>query len=118
MKVRRLRETARFPAGALWVAADQPHFEIAVQMLEPEAPDSLLKWGFLSTVVERKEYIAPAVLEPLVQKMLEDPKTRAEWEAALADGGLRQEPARPLDLVVPAHRTIGTTSWAGCRRFG
>lgn len=92
VEVRRLGETVRFPAGALWIPADQPHFEVAVQMLEPEAPDSLLEWGLLSTIFERKEYISPAVLEPLVQKMLGDPKTRAEWQAALADEAFAKNP--------------------------
>ncbi len=92
VKVRLLREKVSFPAGALWVAADQPHFEIAVQILEPEAPDSLLNWGLLSTIFERKEYIAASVLEPLVVKMLENPGTRAEWEAALADEAFAKNP--------------------------
>ena len=84
-KVARAVERRRVPAGALWVPADQPDFEVAVQLLEPEAPDSLLAWGLLSTVFEGKEYIEPRVLEGLAAEMLKDPKTAADWQAALQD---------------------------------
>lgn len=81
----RAAETRKIPAGALWIPADQPDFEVAVQLLEPEAPDSLLSWGLLSTVFEQKEYADQRVLEGLAAKMLEDPKIAAEWQAALKD---------------------------------
>jgi len=75
-------ETLVFPRGSLWIPADQPHFEIAVQLLEPEAPDSLLRWGFLDSVFERKEYIGSAELEDLIGEMLKDPETVHQWETA------------------------------------
>jgi hypothetical protein len=81
----RAKERRSIPAGTLWVPADQPDFEVAVQLLEPEAPDSLLSWGLLSSVFESKEYIDPRVLEGLAAEMLKDPKTAAEWQAALQD---------------------------------
>lgn len=83
--VARAAERRHVPAGALWVPADQPDFEVAVQLLEPEAPDSLLSWGYLSSVFEGKEYIDPRVLDGLAAEMLKDPKTAAEWQAALLD---------------------------------
>jgi hypothetical protein len=78
--------------GALWIPADQPDFEVAVQLFEPEAPDSLVSWGLLSSVLELKEYIDPRVLEPLVEAMLEDPDTRAVWEAAVQDEAFATDP--------------------------
>ena len=81
----RQSETRTVPAGALWVPADQPDFEIAVQLLEPEAADSLFSWGHLSSVVERKEYIGAGELDDLAREMLGDPDTRAAWEARLED---------------------------------
>jgi hypothetical protein len=83
--VERRTEKRRLPAGTLWIPADQPDFEVAVQLLEPEAPDSLLAWGLLSTVFEQKEYIDFRVLEGLVQEMVKDQKTKAAWEEALKD---------------------------------
>jgi hypothetical protein len=84
-KIERTAERRRIPAGSLWVPADQPDFEVAVQLLEPDAVDSLLSWGLLSSIFEGKEYIDPRVLEGLVTKMLEDPKIAAEWRTALQD---------------------------------
>jgi zinc carboxypeptidase len=85
VEVTRRLEKRRVPAGSLWIPADQPDFEVAANLLEPEAPDSLLSWGLLSSVLERKEYIDLPVLEDLVKEMLKDPKTATEWEAALED---------------------------------
>jgi hypothetical protein len=84
-EVQRQTEHREVPAGSLWIPADQPDFEVAVQLFEPEAPDSLLSWGLLATVFERREYIGMRELEELARRMLDDPATRREWEAALGD---------------------------------
>jgi hypothetical protein len=84
-EVERGLERRSFPAGTLWIPANQPDFEVAAQLLEPEAPDSLLSWGLLSIVLERKEYIGSNELDKLVVKLLEDPQIAAEWKAALED---------------------------------
>jgi hypothetical protein len=84
----RATERVTMPAGSIWVAADQPDFEVAVQLLEPEAPDSLFAWGMLSTVLERKEYIDVRGLEVLARELLADParpELAAAWRRALAD---------------------------------
>ena len=81
----RAKERRQVPAGALWVPADQPDFEVAVQLLEPDAPDSLAAWGILSSVFERKEYIEPRVLEAWAEERLRDPETATAWEEALRD---------------------------------
>jgi Zinc carboxypeptidase len=91
-RVERRAEAVAMPAGALWVPADQPDFQVAVQLLEPEAPDSLFAWGMLSTVLERKEYIEPRVLEGLARDLLADPAVAAEWRAALADPAFAADP--------------------------
>jgi len=85
-EVARAAERVTVSAGALWVPADQPDFEVAVQLLEPEAPDSLFAWGLLSTALERKEYIDSGVLEGLAhERLAADPALAAEWAAALED---------------------------------
>jgi hypothetical protein len=85
VEVERRTEVRSLPAGTLWIPADQPDFEVAAHLLEPDAPDSLVSWGLLSLVMERKEYIDPRVLEDLARAMLEDPATADEWERALED---------------------------------
>ena len=79
------RQTERrtIPEGALWIPADQPDFEIAVQLLEPEAPDSLVRWGLLNSVFERKEYIGLDTLEALARDLVSDPEIQQAWEQAL-----------------------------------
>ena len=84
-EVSRQTERRSVPAGSLWIPADQPNFEIAVQLFEPEASDSLVRWGAVSSLFERKIYIGTDVLEGLAREMLADDVIRREWEAALDD---------------------------------
>ena len=84
-EVSRQTERRTVPAGAVWVPANQPDFEVAVQLFEPEAPDSLLRWGVLNTVFERKEYIGAQQLAELADEMLADEDVRAAWETSLED---------------------------------
>jgi hypothetical protein len=89
-QVTRQRERREIPANSLWIPADQPAFEIAVQLFEPEAPDSLVRWGALSSVFERKIYVGLDVLEGLAREMLEDPEVQDAWQAAIADESFAQ----------------------------
>ena len=91
--VTRAAELRRVPAGTLWVPADQPNFELAAQMLEPEGPDSLLRWGLLHSVFERKEYIGTAKLERLSTAMLAEPEVEAAWAQALEDPEFTNNPS-------------------------
>ncbi len=84
-KVTREEATRTVPAGTLYVPADQPGFEVAARLLEPESPDSLFAWGFLGTVTERKEYVDERVLEDFARAALRDPAVAEAWRAALED---------------------------------
>ena len=83
--VARASERRTLPAGTLWVPADQPDFAVAVQLLEPEAPDSVLSWGLVSSLFEGKEYIDSGALELFARRALADPEVAAQWGRALAD---------------------------------
>ena len=85
-------ESRTVPAGTLWIPADQPDFEVAVQLLEPESPDSMVAWGLLSIVTERKEYIEPRHLERLAREMLDDENIAAAWNRALEDAVFAADP--------------------------
>jgi len=92
-EVTRTPEKRTIPAGALWVPADQPDFEVAVQLLEPDAADSLLSWGLLSTVFEQKEYMEPRVLEAwAAEKLKTDRQAAAAWNEALQDEKFAADP--------------------------
>jgi hypothetical protein len=82
--VKQVMETT-FPAGSFRVSTDQAKGELLVLMLEPQAPDSFLQWGFFLEIFTRTEYAEAYVLEPLAQKMLEnDAMLRNRFEQKLA----------------------------------
>jgi hypothetical protein len=84
--VERRAERRPVPVGALWVPAEQPGFEVAIQLLEPEAPDSLFAWGFLDAVLERKEWVPVRVLDRFAsERLAADATLRQAWEEALRD---------------------------------
>jgi hypothetical protein len=74
------------PAGSVIVPLDQRTANVAINLLEPQAPDSLLHWGFLNTIFETKEYGEPRVVEKLAREMLaKDPALHAEFQRKLLD---------------------------------
>ena len=76
----------QFAPGAVLVPLDQRAANVAVHLLEPGAPDSLLHWGFLNTIFEQKEGGDARVLEKLARDMLaRDPALKTEFEARLKD---------------------------------
>jgi len=83
--VTRQKEDREIPAGSLWIPADQPDFRVAVQLFEPEAADSLLRWGELSSIFEMKTYIGLDRLEELATEMIIDDRVRGQWETVLED---------------------------------
>jgi len=77
-------ERRTYPAGSVIVRLDQPDAKVAVHLLEPEAPDSLVSWGFFNAIFEQKEYVEHYVAETLAREMLDaDPKLREEFENRL-----------------------------------
>ncbi len=94
------RRVEEFQAGTLVVPLDQPRARVIVNLLEPDAPDSLVRWGFFNTIFERKEYFEPYILEPIARRMLAaDPGLRAEFEDRLKnDQAFAQDPSQRLDF--------------------
>ncbi len=75
------KEDREFPAGSVVVPLDQPGARVAIHLLEPEAPDSLVAWGFFNAIFEQKEYAEGYVLEKMAREMMDgDPKLRKEFE--------------------------------------
>jgi hypothetical protein len=87
-----------FAAGAVVVPLDQPLANVAANLLEPQASDSLLRWGFLDAIFEQKESPDARVAEKLARDMLaKDPSLKAEFEAKLAsDAVFAQSPEARL----------------------
>ncbi len=75
-----------YPAGSAVVQLNQRLSKVAIQWLEPGAPDSAMAWGFFDPIFEQKEYGEPYVVEKLAAKMLAaDALLKADFEAKLQD---------------------------------
>jgi hypothetical protein len=86
-EVRPVKERVSVPAGAWWVPMKQRRARLILAMLEPQAPDSLARWGLMNSVFETGfgggvgEYLS----EPIARRMMADnPELRKQFEAKLA----------------------------------
>ncbi|QEE24052.1 peptidase M14 [Rhodanobacter glycinis] len=78
--------TVTLAPGSVIVPMDQRAANVAIELLEPQAPDSLLHWGYLNAIFEAKEYGEPRVLEKLAREMIaKNPALKAEFEKKLHD---------------------------------
>jgi hypothetical protein len=93
-------ETREFVAGTVVVPLAQKRAKVAVHLLEPDAPDSLIAWGFFNAIFEQKEYAESYVMEPIARKMLEnDPELKREFEEKLsADEEFAKSPGARLNF--------------------
>jgi len=78
--------TETMPTGSLRVPYDQPRGLLAAALLEAEAPDSLLAWGFFPEMLEKTtsgmdRYIAAAMADAMLAG---DPELRQEFDKKLA----------------------------------
>lgn len=73
-------EKVEVEAGTLIVYTNQRQLRVIVNLLEPEAPDSFVNWGFFNAFFERKEYAEAYVMEPYAKQMLKDnPQLRSDF---------------------------------------
>ena len=88
------------PAGSVIVPLDQPAANVAIALLEPEAPDSMLLWGYLDAIFEAKEFGEPRVVENLARDMLQkSPDLAAEFAKKLKDDpAFAASPSRRLEF--------------------
>lgn len=92
-RIESTKEQRTFPAGSVVIPLAQELARVAINLLEPAAPDSLVRWGFFNATFEQKEYGENYVLEKLAREMLSaDPKLREEFER-----NLETEPAFAAD---------------------
>ena len=74
------------PVGSIIIKTDQRQLRIIVNLLEPEAPDSFVSWGFFNAFFERKEYAEAYVMEPYAKQMIkDDPQLKSEFYKKLND---------------------------------
>jgi len=92
--------TLTFPLGSAVVRMDQRAANVAVNLLEPDAPDSLLRWGTFNAIFEQKESADARVLEKLARDMLaQDTSLKTEFEERLKnDAGFAADPRARLEF--------------------
>jgi len=64
-----LHRTMLFPAGSVVVDLNQPLARVAAHLLEPLAPDSMVRWGYFDAIFERVEYVESYVIENMIAEM-------------------------------------------------
>ena len=98
------KETRELGTGALFVPIAQAKSELAMTLLEPRDPDSLVSWGYFAAAFERKEYMEPYVAEAVGEQMLsKDPALRREFEQKLEDPKFAADPDARLDFFYRRH---------------
>ena len=81
-----VRRTMTFPAGSALVYLDQPGARVALHLLEPDAPDSLARWGYFAAIFEGKEYAESRVMEAVAREMIaHDPNLKGEFDRKVAE---------------------------------
>ena len=91
-------ETRDFPRGSIVIPLAQPLAKLAMNLLEPQAPDSFVRWGFFNAIFEEKEYAEHYVLETLAREMLSnDPELEQTFRERLAsDKSFASNPSERL----------------------
>lgn len=98
--------TADVPAGTLFVPIAQPKAKLVMALLEPQAPDSYLAWGFFNNAFERKEYMEDYVAEEVAEAMLADPAVRQEFAQRLqTDQAFADSPQQRLEFFARRHES-------------
>ncbi|GAB2501561.1 M14 family metallopeptidase [Pseudoxanthomonas sangjuensis] len=98
-------DTVGIAAGTLYVPIAQAKSRLLVNLLEPQAPDSMAAWGEFNNAFERKEYMEAYVAEEQARLMLaRDPKLKAEFEKKLKDDpAFAKDPQARLEFFYRRH---------------
>lgn len=92
-----IREERTLPIGTVLVSTSQPGGKLLMHLLEPDAPDSLARWGFFNAMFEEKEFFEDYAMEPIAKRMLDnDPELRRKFEEALKDPAFANNPRQRL----------------------
>jgi len=107
-------EVLSFPARSVVVRLDQRLSKVVIHWLEPEAPDSAVRWGYFDPIFEQKEYGEAYVLEKLArQELAKDAELRAEFERRIrADPAFAGNPTARLEFF------FARSPWGLANRVG
>src|SRR3990172_9082797 len=96
----KITEEVQIKAGDIFVPTNQRTVRVIVNLLEPNAGDSFLRWGYMNSIFEQKEYYENYVMEKLAEEMLnEEPDLRKEFQLKLEeDEKFKNDPGKRLDF--------------------
>ncbi len=107
-------EPMTFPAGSAVVRLGQRLAKVAIHWLEPEAPDSALRWGFFHAIFEQKESGEGYVLEKVAaERLAAEPSLRGEF-----DGRLHADPTFAADPAARLQFFYERSPWYTAQRIG
>jgi hypothetical protein len=69
-----IKSSVTYPAGSVVIVMNQRSAKVIAHLLEPQAPDALIGWGFMDAIFEQKEYGEAYVMEKIAREMLRDDK--------------------------------------------
>jgi hypothetical protein len=97
-------EETILPKGSIFVPIKQAKGRLILHLLEPEAQDSFLSWGFLNRAFEQKEYMENYVTEVVAKDMLRSPKIRTEFQNKIkSDPEFAKSPAKRFEFFYRKH---------------
>lgn len=110
----RVSREVTLPAGSVIVPMNQRAANVVINLLEPQAPDSLLHWGYLNAIFEAKEYGEPRVLEQLARDMMaRDAALKPAFEQKLHD-----DPAFAADSQARLNWFFQRSPWYAAQAVG
>ncbi len=96
-KVNLINENVIFPKNSAIVPLNQEAANVAIHLLEPNSPESLVSLGFFNSIFEQKEYAESYILEELAEVMLaNDESLRKEFVEKLKNEKFASTPSARL----------------------
>jgi murein tripeptide amidase MpaA len=89
--------------GTLMVPMKQRLSVLAMHLLEPKAPDSLVSWGFFNAHFEQKEYLEDYVTEVFAREQLKIPEVKKEFDEKLKDEAFAKNSGARLKFFADRH---------------
>ncbi|MGD9583605.1 MAG: M14 family zinc carboxypeptidase [Lysobacterales bacterium] len=98
-------EAASLAPGSLIVPVADNNGRLLAALLDPQAPDSFVAWGFFNNAFEAKEYMEPYVAEDIARSMLAaNPALAQAFNQRLAsDPAFAASPQARLDFFYRRH---------------
>jgi hypothetical protein len=95
-----IREKRNVPSGTFYISTNQRTIRVIANLFEPKSGDSFIRWGFMNSIFEQKEYFENYVMEKIAEEMLsKDAQLREDFQTKLnEDEEFRNNPEERLNF--------------------